>query len=395
MKRLVFAAALLLASGAAQASQNSLVGGNFPTVSPYPGLTLVENINSAMEAINSMNSGASAPSYEVQGTMFANTSSGIEEFYSGSNWLFTGSYTGSAYVPISNGVPLGNCPTSGGSSNAYTVTYSPAPSAWAVGQPYCFYTNFSNTSSATVNPNGLGAKPLTKNGTTNLANGDLGSSVEVQCIYDGTNCEIVSQLSTVFSPAGAWSVLANSTGSSAVPSFTSTPSVQALYLSTTQATSSGKNGLISTLTNSVSIEVNGNDALHMTATGSGGIGTTTPDQKLTVAGAIHSTTSGFEYPDGTLQTTAGNCVPASGYCVLPGGWIHEAGVVGSLASGSSATVALPFSCPTAMISATVSLSGGPAVANLSASVVSTSNTQIVVANDSSGTQAVFWEVDCY
>jgi hypothetical protein len=35
-----------------------------------------------------------------------------------------------------------------------------------------------------------------------------------------------------------------------------------------------------------------------------GIGTSSPGEKLTVAGVIHSTTGGFRFPDGTIQTTA-------------------------------------------------------------------------------------------
>ena len=38
--------------------------------------------------------------------------------------------------------------------------------------------------------------------------------------------------------------------------------------------------------------------------GNVGIGTTTPGDKLTVAGVIASTTGGFRFPDGTVQTTA-------------------------------------------------------------------------------------------
>jgi hypothetical protein len=42
-----------------------------------------------------------------------------------------------------------------------------------------------------------------------------------------------------------------------------------------------------------------------------GIGTTTPTSLLTVAGTIESTSGGFKFPDGTLQTTSqqAHCLP--------------------------------------------------------------------------------------
>ena len=50
---------------------------------------------------------------------------------------------------------------------------------------------------------------------------------------------------------------------------------------------------------------NGGDRLTVLGNGNVGIGTTTPGSRLSVAGVIESTTGGFKFPDGTIQTTAG------------------------------------------------------------------------------------------
>jgi len=44
--------------------------------------------------------------------------------------------------------------------------------------------------------------------------------------------------------------------------------------------------------------------LAMTPSGNLGVGTAAPGQKLSVAGVVESTTGGFKFPDGTLQTSA-------------------------------------------------------------------------------------------
>lgn len=45
--------------------------------------------------------------------------------------------------------------------------------------------------------------------------------------------------------------------------------------------------------------------MHMLDNGNVGIGTSSPGQKLSVAGVIESTSGGFKFPDGTVQTSAG------------------------------------------------------------------------------------------
>ncbi|HVS88347.1 MAG TPA: hypothetical protein VHF01_09005 [Candidatus Acidoferrum sp.] len=48
----------------------------------------------------------------------------------------------------------------------------------------------------------------------------------------------------------------------------------------------------------------------MSSAGNFGIGVTAPGQKLSVAGMIQSTTGGFKFPDGTVQTTVGGTITA-------------------------------------------------------------------------------------
>ncbi len=62
----------------------------------------------------------------------------------------------------------------------------------------------------------------------------------------------------------------------------------------------------------------GNNQFLIRASGGVGIGTADPNEQLTVAGTVESTSGGFRFPDGTLQTTAGSglglTLPYSGSC---------------------------------------------------------------------------------
>ncbi len=88
--------------------------------------------------------------------------------------------------------------TSGGTANAQTFT-SPsgfAFTAYAAGMVLTFTAGLANTGSATLNVDGLGAKTLKKFGSVNLEAGDIDAGAIVTVIYDGTNFQVVSGLSS-------------------------------------------------------------------------------------------------------------------------------------------------------------------------------------------------------
>lgn len=74
-----------------------------------------------------------------------------------------------------------------GGTDAYTITLSTAPNAYAVGQTFRFKANTANTGAATLNVNSLGAKTIVKGVNTTLSNGDIAASQIVTVTYDGTN----------------------------------------------------------------------------------------------------------------------------------------------------------------------------------------------------------------
>jgi hypothetical protein len=53
----------------------------------------------------------------------------------------------------------------------------------------------------------------------------------------------------------------------------------------------------------------GDSSIFESKTGLVGVGTDTPTSKLTVAGTIQSTSGGFRFPDGSVQTTSASAVP--------------------------------------------------------------------------------------
>jgi hypothetical protein len=110
-----------------------------------------------------------------------------------------------------------------------------------------------------------------------------------------------------------------------------------------------------------------------------GIGTSTPDSKLTVVGPIHSTSGGFRFPDGTLQTTAQSSgTPGPQGPVGPQGPPGPQGPQGPAAPvvysvcTSNATSSAGCSCPRVLSSQQIS-SGASCTANTSNSCTAASS----------------------
>ena len=90
----------------------------------------------------------------------------------------------------------------GEASDAYAITLTPAPAAYATGQVFHFTANTANTGAATLNVNSLGAKTIVKRGSSTLADNDIKAGQAVTVIYDGTNFQMQSQLGNAPSGSG-------------------------------------------------------------------------------------------------------------------------------------------------------------------------------------------------
>lgn len=86
--------------------------------------------------------------------------------------------------------------TTTGSSNAYVLTTGLSLAAYVTGQTFKILASFSNSSTVTINVDGLGAKAITKNGTTALASGDIVSGNIYLISYDGTRFQLVGATAT-------------------------------------------------------------------------------------------------------------------------------------------------------------------------------------------------------
>lgn len=91
---------------------------------------------------------------------------------------------------VENGIQGRTINTTAGGTTTYTLTPSPAITAYVTGQEFVIKMNAANTGASTINVSGLGAKNMTKGGATALASGDLLIDATYKIIYDGTQFQV-------------------------------------------------------------------------------------------------------------------------------------------------------------------------------------------------------------
>lgn len=84
-----------------------------------------------------------------------------------------------------------------GSTDAYAITLSPAPTAYYAGMEIIFKANTANTGGATIDINGLGAKSIKKLHDQDLETGDIEANQLIVLVYDGTSFQMTSQIAQV------------------------------------------------------------------------------------------------------------------------------------------------------------------------------------------------------
>ena len=212
-------------------------------------------------------------------------------------------------------------------------------SAYVAGQTFNFVAAGANTTtSVTLNINGIGAKNITKNGSTALAIGDIASGAMISVIYDGTQFQLQTGVSGVTTFSGGTTGLTPATATKG-----------AITLAGTLATANGGTNLTS-FTSGGAVYATSTSALT-TGTlpvASGGTGVATLTSGAVVIGAGTSAVTSVS------PTTAGNCLFTSDGT----NWSSAAKLFRGTAVASTSGTSIDFtSIPSWVKRITVMLSG--------------------------------------
>lgn len=163
--------------------------------------------------------------------------------------------------------------------------------AYAAGQVFRFVAAGGNTGAVTLNINGLGAKAITKQGTTALVSGDIVSGSTVVVVYDGTQFQLVNVAGTLALTAVTAATL---TATSAVVTDTISERTSAAGVTIDGVLLKDNNATVTTLT-ATTITSSGDVTINKTTDLSAGSGS------LKVGGAI----TRYESSAQTLPSTSG------------------------------------------------------------------------------------------
>ena len=170
--------------------------------------------------------------------------------------------------------------TSVSGTDTITAVGAPVVAAYVAGQMFYFVATGDNTTSVTINIDGLGAKAVTRDGSVALVAGDIKSGEVVVVVYDGTRFQVVSQLNSagnatfanvsITSALNVGGVATFAAGSAAAPSITTTGDTNT--------------GIFFPAADNIAFTEGGVEAMRIDSSGQVGIGTANPAYKLAVAG---------------------------------------------------------------------------------------------------------------
>lgn len=138
--------------------------------------------------------------------------------------------------------------TVGGTADVITLTMTPVTTAYATGEIISWIASGANTTNVTVNKDGLGAKALTKNGTTALVAGDIPSGALISARYDGTRYQLTTP-ATVSTNANLTGDVTSVGNATTIGAGKVTEAMQVLTDNTTQDFSTSKHGYVPKGTN--------------------------------------------------------------------------------------------------------------------------------------------------
>jgi len=213
--------------------------------------------------------------------------------------------------------------TVAGTADVITGGITPALTAYAAGNEFVFVVGSTNTTSVTLNVDGLGAKAITKDGTGALTAGDLTAGDVALIVYDGTRFQLVSASYGVSSWAGGTTGL--------TPASATTGAVS---LAGTLVVANGGTGAATLTANNVLLG-NGTSAVQVVAPGTSG-------NLLTSNGTTWSSTA--PAASGVTTFTAGTTgltpsSPTAGAVTLSGTLaVANGGTGGTTSTGTGAVV---------------------------------------------------------